>query len=141
MSIHFTRAELIRSRIAQERGIDNSPPDHILPALDFTMAGCERIRAALGFPMTISSGYRSPYLNAAVGGSKTSQHMAGEAVDFVCPGFGDPEMIVQKLKPMMRLLGIDQIIIEKTWVHVSFTLQPRYQALRALPGGQFEAVT
>ena len=41
-------------------------------------------------PVVISSGYRCPELNAAVGGSKTSQHMKAQAIDFTCPGFGDP---------------------------------------------------
>lgn len=140
MSVHFTRADLIRSKIAQERGIDNTPPEHLLLNLDATLAGAERIRAALGFPMFISSGYRSPYLNAAVGGSKTSQHMQCQAIDFTCPGFGDPEMIVRKLTSMRELLGIDQLILEKTWVHASFTMQPRYQVLRALPDGRFESI-
>lgn len=129
--IHFSRDELISSRIAQERGIPNTPPDHVLPALDFTRAGLERVRAALrSSPMAISSGYRSPALNAAVGGSKTSQHMVGLAADFTCPAFGPPEKIFEQLAPMLRLLGIDQLILEATWVHVSFTLEPRYQAIR-----------
>jgi hypothetical protein len=140
VSVHFTRAELIRSKTAQERGIDNSPPEHLLAELDFTQAGCERIRAALGFPMIIHSGYRCPQLNDAVGGSPSSQHMAGQAVDFTCPAFGSPLLIVERLKPLMQVIGIDQMILEKSWVHVSFTLQPRYQALRALLDGTYETV-
>lgn len=136
--IHFTRDELIRSRKAQELGIDNTPPDPILASLDATLAGLERVRAALGHPMVISSGYRCPALNAAVGGSKTSQHMLGQAADFVCPAFGDPAAVVAKLAPMRRVLGLDQIILEATWIHVSFTVTPRYQVLRAAPGGKFE---
>jgi hypothetical protein len=87
--------------------------------------------------MLISSGYRSPALNVEVGGSKTSQHMLGQAADFVSPSYGDPEQIVKGLSRLIYLLGIDQLILEESWVHVSFTLTPRYQVLRAV-GGQTE---
>lgn len=140
MSIHFTRAELIRSRKAQELGIDNSLPEALSLALDFTMAGAERVRAFLGMPMAISSGYRCPALNDAVGGSENSQHLKAEAIDFTCPGFGTPLRIVEALLPLRRQLGIDQLILEATWVHASFTLRPRYVVLRALPGGTFERI-
>lgn len=140
MSVHFTRAELIRSKKAQELGIDNAPPEALLYALDFTMAGAERVRAFLGFPMIITSGYRCPELNAAVGGSASSQHMRAEAIDFKCPGFGSPVRVVEALVAVRRQLGIDQLILESDWIHASFTLQPRYQVLRALPGWRFDVI-
>lgn len=138
MSRHFTLAELIRSKKATELKIDNTPPEHILAQLWFTMAGAERMRAFLGHPVIISSGYRCPELNAAVGGSKSSQHMAGQAIDFTCPGFGDPEAVARALKPARFLIGIDQLILENGWIHVSFTLNPRYQVLRYLGGAEYE---
>lgn len=49
-----------------------------------THAVLQPLRDELGTPVTITSGYRSPQLNSLVGGSKTCQHMRGEAVDFVC---------------------------------------------------------
>lgn len=137
---HFTKLELIRSRKAQELGIDNEPPIEVSRALDFTLAGCERVRAFLGMPMVISSGYRCPRLNDAVGGAESSQHLRGEAVDFTAPGFGTPIRIVEALVHVRRQLGIDQLILEAGWVHMSFTLSPRYQVLRALPGGKFEVI-
>lgn len=127
---HFSRAELIRSQVAQERAIDNQPPLVVLAAIDRTLASLERVRAILGHPMQILSGYRSPKLNAAVGGSRTSQHMSGQAVDFVCPGFGPPVKIFEALVPLRRSLGLDQIILERTWIHVSFTDSPRYMVLK-----------
>jgi zinc D-Ala-D-Ala carboxypeptidase len=132
MSKHFTRAELIRSKVAQALSLDNTPPEHLLPHLDFTMAGLERLRAFLGHPIVVSSGYRSPELNAAVKGSPRSQHMSGQAADFTCPGFGSPEDVVRALMPMRFVLGIDQLILEPGWVHASFTLAPRYQVLGML---------
>lgn len=138
--MHFSRIELIRSKIAQARGIDNTPPDSILPALDFTIAGLERVRYALGQPMIISSGYRCFELNQAVGGSPRSQHMAGQAADFTAPAFGDPQKIVAVLTPMRFLLGIDQLILESGWVHASFALAPRYQVLSAIGGGRTQTL-
>lgn len=135
MSVHFTLEELTRSRIAQEQGIDNTlPTESIRSNLMQTMAGLERIRAALGFPVVVSSGYRSYALNKFIGGSDRSQHLAGQAVDFTCPGFGDPQAVCEKLVTMMRVLGIDQLIYEGAWVHASFTVNPRYQVLTLVAG-------
>jgi zinc D-Ala-D-Ala carboxypeptidase len=129
-SRHFSEAEFIASEQAEVHGIDNEPPDSIDAALIQTRLGCERIRAFLGAPMQITSGYRCPELNQAVGGERDSQHMKGEAVDFVCPVFGGPEAVATALAPAMQILGIDQLIWEPTWVHVSFSVEPRYQALK-----------
>lgn len=137
MSKHFTRAELVRSKRAQELDIDNSPPDHVLANLDVTMAGCERVRAFLGHRMIISSGFRCEKLNQAVGGSDKSQHLVGQAVDFTCPDFGGPVDICRALAPMLEVLGIDNLVLEGEWVHMSFTLDPRCRSSKYLGGGHF----
>lgn len=126
---HFTIAEFTHSRRAVEAGLDNSLPENLLGAASFTIAGMVRIRAYLGHPITITSGYRCPSVNYLVRGSKTSQHLDAEAVDFICPKFGTPEQIYERLKRSMASLGIDQLILEPGWVHVSFTHLPRYTAL------------
>jgi len=92
----------------------------------------EEVRTILGDkPILVSSGYRSPAVNAAVGGSKSSAHMSGLAVDFSCPGFGTPRAICVALSPHMKKLGVDQLIYEyDTWVHLGLTGgTPRHQAL------------
>lgn len=130
---HFTREEFSRSQMAQDRGIDNTVPPALLRALDFTIAGAERLRAALGGnPMLISSGYRCDLLNALVGGVAGSQHLKAEALDFTCPKFGDPRRVVEALIPMIEIVGIDQLIMEGSWVHASFTLNPRFSVLEAV---------
>jgi hypothetical protein len=48
----------------------------------------------------------------------------GEAVDFVSPKFGTPLQVVQALSKKMEELEIDQLILEHTWVHISFALSP-----------------
>jgi hypothetical protein len=132
---HFSLSEFISSETALKREIDNSPPADIQKQLQLTAAGLERVRACLGDrPIKINSGYRCHALNAAVGGAKNSQHVRGEAVDFVCPDFGSPLEICYALQPNIKMLGIDQLIMEGTWVHVSFTLSPRYEILTMLKG-------
>lgn len=137
---HFTLDEFIQSRIAKDMNIDNTPPADIVAKLQFTAAGLERIRAALGFPININSGYRSLALNRAVHGAIDSQHMKGEAVDFVCPLFGTPFHIGTFLAGYMNMVGIDQLIMEGTWVHCSFTHQPRNQILTMKNGRYLQGI-
>lgn len=116
LSPHFTLEELIAT---QHRGIDNSPPPDVLANLGFTAKNLEAVRAYLGCPIIISSGYRCPELNKAVGGQPKSQHLTGQAVDFIAPGFGPPRAVAARLKDSG--IGWDQLIVEfDRWVHISF---------------------
>lgn len=133
LSPHFSLAELTSSDTAVRRGIDNSPSAEAMSALLRTATGLEGVRALLGVPVLVSSGYRSKALNELVGGQPASQHTKGEAADFTAPLFGSPEAIVTRL--VKSALAFDQLILEFAssksggWVHVSFTAQPRRQAL------------
>lgn len=141
MSKHFSEAELCLSRAAQDANIQNDPPEEVRRALLFTMAGMERVRACLGGkPIRIHSGYRCAALNALVGGSPNSQHMRGEAIDFTCSEFGTNKAIAVRLAFQAEVLGIDQVILEQTWVHVSFSLDPRYEALTRSGGGYLKGI-
>ena len=93
----------------------------------------ERVREVCGArPVRISSGYRSPALNALVGGSKTSSHSTGEACDFTVAGMTPRE--TAKLLAGSDL-KFDQVILEfDRWVHISFGTQMRRQVLTALRG-------
>jgi hypothetical protein len=137
---HFTIAELIRSRTAERLGLNNYPPNEVLPALEFTMGRANQIRNLLGFPMLISSGYRSLELNKHIGGSEDSQHCKGEAIDFTCPAFGPPIKIAKTLAIHIEELGIDQLILEPGWIHASFTLQPRLEILTFKNGRYFKGL-
>lgn len=119
---HFTLEEFTRSSTAKARGIDNTVPEKLIPALRNL---CERVleplREQVKEPVIISSGYRSPALNKAVGGSNTSQHMKGEACDIYVED-------VQKLRKWFAILmdgDFDQLIFERNrktgqcWIHVS----------------------
>ncbi len=138
MSVHFSDTEFFRSDVAMAKGIDNNPPFHLRQAALFTLAGLERIRSMLGSPIQITSGYRCEQLNRLVGGSASSQHMRCEAVDFICPIFGTPRDICLILSKSMGVLGIDQLIMEGTWVHVSFTHLPRLEVLTKV-GSQYHS--
>lgn len=137
---HFSYEEFIRSEAAAKAGIPNELPRELVPAAQFTLAGMERVRAALkSLPIQMLSGYRGPEVNRLVGGSSGSQHMKAEAVDFICVQYGTPTEIAKFLAPLCWIIGIDQMILEPTWVHVSFTANPRGQVLRAIAGGKYVA--
>lgn len=120
---HFTLDELTRSAKAQANGIDNTPPQELVPRLMLVAEMLERIRSTVNCPVTVTSGYRCPELNRAVGGVTSSDHTQGHAADFVAPGFGSPTEVARLLAPLVDVLGIGQIILEgvkgKQWVHVS----------------------
>lgn len=120
---HFTLEELTRSTTAQRLGIDNTPPQELLPRLVRTAEMLERIRSTVGVPVVVTSGYRCPQVNRAVGGRTSSDHTQGHAADIVAPGFGTPTEVARLLAPLVSVLGIGQLILEgvkcKQWVHVS----------------------
>jgi len=129
LSPHFTEDEFTQSQTAAREGIDNSIPPDLLPAAKRTAFGLELVRTLLNSnAVLISSGYRCPALNAKVGGSRLSQHMLCEAADFTCPTYGTPWQIIKAIK--QSTIPYDQVIVEfSRWVHISFTDNPRKQAL------------
>lgn len=129
LSSHFTLEEMTDSQTAARQGIDNTPGPETVDTLRATAYALEAVRKELGeHPILISSGYRSPALNKAVGGSQGSQHLLGQAVDFTCPNFGTPRMIVKRLKE--SAIQYDQLILEfDRWVHVSFSARNRRHTL------------
>jgi hypothetical protein len=132
LSPHFTLSELTYSDTANARGIDNTPSDDDTQRLsDLANDTLEGIRSICGsVPVTVTSGYRCPQLNTAVGGASNSAHLYGSAADIVIPTFGDPLAVCKAVKPHVASLGIDQLIYETNssggvWTHVG----------RATPGG------
>jgi hypothetical protein len=138
---HFGLAEVIHSDTANAQGINNQLPMVLLDTVLKVAQGMERVRAALGnHPITVNSWYRCPELNKAIGSKPSSQHIAGEAVDFTCAEFGTPVSICKKLIELKDLIRYDQLIMEGTWVHISFAIstgKPRYQVLSLLRNGNY----
>lgn len=121
---HFSLRELTHSDTAIARKINNTPSADQVEELRVTAQLLERIRAHLGNkPIIVSSGFRTPALTKAVGGSTTSDHDKAMATDFSCPKFGTPFQVATELAKHCDELGIGQLIYEslagKTWVHVS----------------------
>ena len=82
---NFTLEEFITSATAKAKGIDNTPTPQIKANIEKLCKNIlQPIRDKYGYSMNITSGYRSPKLNAAVKGAKNSQHMTGDAADFKC---------------------------------------------------------
>ena len=129
LSEHFTLAEFTASSTAAERGIQNVLPAVLLEEARRTAQMLERIRAELSVmkgcdvPVLVSSGYRSFELNRVVGSSATSDHVKAMAADWSAPAFGTPCEIAKALAPLVRGLGVGQLIYEKpgrtAWVHTS----------------------
>lgn len=131
---HFTLEELVYSEIALRQGIPNVPTVNQVNNLRRLCEDLlEPARSILGVPFHINSGFRSPKLNAAVGGVHTSAHLAGLAADFVPIGL-DLRTAFDILRARAEL-QFDQVIFEcSAWIHLaapSDGLAPRRQMLAA----------
>jgi len=136
LSPHFTLEEFT---VTQHRDIDNIPPDDLQPALHQTAAGLESVRRLLDdHAVIVTSGYRSARLNRAVGGASHSAHVRGEAVDFICPEFGDVAAIVRRVAA--GPVRFDQLIDEGRWAHLSFDPRMRGEVLKRTPAGTYERI-
>lgn len=128
LSPHFTLDEMTRSATAIANGVNNAPDALAIEHLTRTAAGLEAVRTLLGEPLAISSGYRSPDVNRAVGGSRTSAHCFGYAADFTCAAAGTPYQVC--LAILRSDIAFDQLIHEYgRWTHISFDPRMRRQPL------------
>lgn len=119
LSEHFTLQEMTLSQEAVRRGIDNTPTPEVLENLKRLALTLEHIRALVGKPVLVSSGYRNAAVNRAVGGSKSSTHMSGLAADINCPGI-NPGALAHIIKASR--IQFDQLILEfDAWVHVGLS--------------------
>jgi zinc D-Ala-D-Ala carboxypeptidase len=121
LSEHFELAEFLVSETAARRGIANEPSPEVIENLRrLCQSVLEPLRIKLGRPVVITSGYRSPELNRAVGGSKNSHHMQGRAADLIVPGLS-PLAVCQTAQQMK--LPCVQIIHEfGRWAHLAVAL-------------------
>lgn len=118
MTPHFTLEELVLSTEAARKGIKNIPNEAQKNALlHLCTKVLEPLRIAVNKPIIVYSGFRSPEVNRLVGGSYSSQHCKGEAVDIKIPGMTVAE-VVATIRKMN--LPFDQLIDEfGQWIHVS----------------------
>jgi zinc D-Ala-D-Ala carboxypeptidase len=141
LSSNFTLSELCKSETAARKGIDNIPPEDVINNLtclcDMVL---QKVRNKLGVVM-VTSGYRSPELNKAIGGSVTSDHCKGLAADFEVVGFDNKELALW----IKDNLVFKQLILEfyeegqpnSGWVHCSFEEgNNKSEVLRAVKDGK-----
>lgn len=129
---HFSIEELSHSETAIRKGLDNTPPPEIIANMRKVAEVLERIRAHYGRPIHVTSCYRSPSVNLAVGGSLTSAHRSAMAADFEVDGVANIE--VCRAIPVI-IPEFDQVIYEfgpTGWVHIGLAREPRCQSLTAV---------
>lgn len=131
ISKYFTIEELTKTNT----GLKNNPNEAELKNLIQLAEFMDTIREHLGNPIIVNSAYRSQSVNTAVGGSKSSAHKLGLAIDFICPRYGTPYEICIELKKYFDANDIifDQLIMENNrWVHLGLSnYAPRKQYLTA----------
>lgn len=132
LSQHFSFAEMV---ITQVQHVDNTPSKEIIPNLRDTAEHMELIRAYLNFPVHVSSGYRSPEVNKAVGGDTNSAHLEGHACDFIVPKYGSPLEVCHAIKDSG--IKFDKLIQEGTWIHISFKRPMRNEILTKIGKDQY----
>lgn len=144
LSKHLSLAEISRSETAKRKGINNTPSgEHLENFKKLAENIFEPIREHFRVPIHISSGYRSKELNSAIGGSATSQHCSGEAIDIDMDGSASGVTNAQVFNFIKDNLQFDQLIWEfgsdsnPDWVHVSYetTGKQRKQILKAVKSG------
>jgi hypothetical protein len=123
---YYKLEEFTDSQTATRFGLDNTPDANAVEALRALCANVlDPLREMLGRPIRITSGYRAPRVNRAIGGSPNSQHMAGEAADIKVDG-----LTAAQLFDFIRAsdLPFDQLILEfGRWAHVSYSTSQRRQ--------------
>lgn len=134
LSEHFSLNEMLRSGTATMLGIENKPDDTHVENLRLLCENVlEPLRRRYG-KIIISSGYRCPALNEAVGGATNSQHMRGEAADIHTSSLEQAEKYFHFIE---QNTDFDQLLLERRlangccWIHVSHTTRRanRHQAI------------
>ena len=140
ISEHLDLSEVTRSESAKRKGISNEPTaEHLENFKKLAENIFEPIRNHFNVPIHISSGYRSKALNTSIGGSLTSQHCSGEAIDIDMDGSSNGVTNKMVFEFIKANLNFDQMIWEfgnsnnPDWVHVSYesTGKQRKQILKA----------
>jgi hypothetical protein len=124
LSTNFSVAELSKSEAATRQGLDNTPSMEVIDSLQALVDNVlQPLRNKFG-PIIVTSGYRSPAVNKAIGGSATSDHCKGQAADIEVLNM-DNKALAEYIRDNMKFT---QLILEfyrkgvpdSGWVHVSY---------------------
>ena len=125
ISQHISWGEATSSPTAKAKGISNIPEIGIIQNMKYVASNVfERIREHFNRPIKVTSFFRSPAVNVAIGGSVTSQHCLGQAIDMDGDVYGSPGNI-EIFEFIRDNLVFDQLIVEGivdgkiAWVHCS----------------------
>ena len=119
MDLKFSISELITSDTAARYNINNMPDIRALDSmLELIYYVLQPLREIIKKPMKITSGFRNSEVNRLVGGARNSQHLTGQAADFVIDGM-TPAAVIEIVKKSG--IEFDQVINEyNKWTHISF---------------------
>jgi len=143
LSNYLSLAEVTRSDTAKRKGISNEPTaEHLENMKTIAVEVFDKVREYFGVPIFVSSGYRSAALNKAIGGSSTSDHNLGRALDLDQDGHGNGVTNADVFNFIKNTLEFDQLIWEfgtdknPDWVHVGYRKGAnRKQILKAVREG------
>ena len=140
---YFTINELTRSATAKKLGIDNTPTPAVRANLEALVVNClDPVRTIYGRPIIVTSGYRCPELNAAVGGVANSQHTTGNAADLQPASGGSLDGI---FRAAVQFGDFDQMILEEVggsrWIHLSWRETGRRRRILLYRNGSYTDIT
>lgn len=122
LSANFSFNELTTTSHSELQEQNRESAKAYMKQLKYTAGALEEVRALLGVPLTITSGYRMPQLNKAVGGSATSKHTQGLCADFIPVNMPVKEAFEKLMRHKDKLHSVRKVIIEgvkgKSWVHL-----------------------
>lgn len=118
MAIYFTIKEMTKSHTAKLYHIGNTPTTEVIENLKKVMYILDIVRAHIGKPILINSGYRCKRLNEMVGGVQNSMHTKGLAADFRTEKKEDIDTMFEFLKKNQKELKIIELLNYKTFIHI-----------------------
>ena len=123
---YFSYSEFFKSDVAEKHQVKNIPDDAQLSQVlgnikALVLNVLDPLRARIGRPIIITSGYRSQRVNELVGGSKTSQHLSGKAADIHVQGYTPQQMDIV-YQTIQKCCDFDQLIFypSKNIIHISW---------------------
>jgi hypothetical protein len=122
---NFTLSEMTKSETALRHGMDNTPDQTVISNMQaLAVHVLQPVRDHYGRGVKVNSGFRSPDVNARVGGSRTSDHTRGMAADIEIPGVPNAELAewIRGNLPFTQLIleFYTRGVPDSGWVHVSY---------------------